>query len=252
MLHKILYYLRLNPKCPCMPFPWEILYNRMDKRPNHPSTPMDIEDVWDFLIEKRQLLKEHYNQSHTSNEVQMRHLLPQPWRTQWYLYLWHHHINSLSTSQLHSQTSRSPIPSHQITLYVPLINLNTTPFQDHHSYHSTLVQNWLEINCTFQDHPSFQPIQTVQLVQNSHSKTIINAQQDDYKAITRPSTTKSQIARPSLYHNHTNLKTQQYIGHITSINNNENNYQTTPDQPTQTPDHDTSFPQQQTHRAHTE
>ena len=52
-LHNVLYHLRSNLIALLMPSPREILHNRMDKRPSQSSTSIDIECIWNFLIDKK-------------------------------------------------------------------------------------------------------------------------------------------------------------------------------------------------------
>ena len=52
MLHDILNHLSSKPIGFHMSSLWETLQNRMDERPGQPSTPMNTEDFWDFLVEK--------------------------------------------------------------------------------------------------------------------------------------------------------------------------------------------------------
>ena len=54
---------------PNMPSPWGILHNRTLQHPSKPSTPFDMESVWNFLISKRQPQKTNYDRAHGVREL---------------------------------------------------------------------------------------------------------------------------------------------------------------------------------------
>ena len=68
-LNTLLLNLQLTPISPHMPFPREILHNRTITHPGQPSTPVNLEAVWDYLISKKSAQKHNYNEAHSIQDL---------------------------------------------------------------------------------------------------------------------------------------------------------------------------------------
>ena len=141
-----MYCLRSNPIGPHMPSPWEILHNRMDERPGEPSTSVE-EDVWNFLIDKKQTQKEQYDERHRTNDLPAL----QPVQD-----IYFHSPEGPSDNYISSSiVSRTSEPHSCIVKcqgyqychtrhHIYVINLSECcPLQDHHNYHNIPVQSLL-------------------------------------------------------------------------------------------------------------
>ena len=61
--------LRSTPIGPSLSSPCEILLNRTDPKPGHPSTPIDLEQVRDYLITKKSVQKHYYDKRHNTRPL---------------------------------------------------------------------------------------------------------------------------------------------------------------------------------------
>ena len=68
-LDHLLQTLRSTPIGPSLPSPCEILLNCTDPKPSHPSTPIDLEQVRDYLITKRSAKKHYYDKRHNTRPL---------------------------------------------------------------------------------------------------------------------------------------------------------------------------------------
>ena len=68
-LDQLLPTLCSTPIGPSLPSPCEILLNRTDPKPGHPSTPINLEQVRDYLITKRSAQKHYYDIRHNTRPL---------------------------------------------------------------------------------------------------------------------------------------------------------------------------------------
>ena len=54
---------------PSMPSPWEILHSRTIQCPSKPSTTVDMEHIWDYMIAKKQDQKQYFDRAHNAREL---------------------------------------------------------------------------------------------------------------------------------------------------------------------------------------
>ena len=68
-LDHLLQTLRSTPIGPSLPSPHKILLNCTDPKPGHPSTPINLEQVRDYLITKRSAQKHYYDKRHNTKPL---------------------------------------------------------------------------------------------------------------------------------------------------------------------------------------
>ena len=68
-LHQLLQTLHSTPIGPSLPSPHEILLNCTDPKPGHPATPINLEQVRDYLITKRSAQKHYYDRRHNTRPL---------------------------------------------------------------------------------------------------------------------------------------------------------------------------------------
>ena len=68
-LYHLLQTLHSTPIGPSLPSPHEILLNCTDPKPGHLSTPIDLEQVRDYLITKKSVQKHYYNKRHNTRPL---------------------------------------------------------------------------------------------------------------------------------------------------------------------------------------
>ena len=68
-LDQLLHTLPSTPIGPSLPSPHEILLNHTDPKPGHPSTPINLEQVRDYLITKKSTQKHYYNTRHNTRPL---------------------------------------------------------------------------------------------------------------------------------------------------------------------------------------
>ena len=68
-LDQLLHTLHSTPIGPSLPSPCKILLNRTDPKPSHPSTPINLEQVRDYLITKKSTQKHYYDTRHNTRPL---------------------------------------------------------------------------------------------------------------------------------------------------------------------------------------
>ena len=68
-IDQLLQTLCSTPIGPSLPSPCKILLNRTDPKTGHPSTPIDLEQVRDYLITKKSVQKHYYDKRHNTRPL---------------------------------------------------------------------------------------------------------------------------------------------------------------------------------------